>query len=215
MVSATMSNGDLAVTSTDGASPAAISDDYRPYNAGFTSAPAVVEDPVTQGTAYFGRAANGSIRVKDASGSGTLAGATTSPPAVSYNEATRTAIVTVRGTDNKLYRAEGHPAGNLGKRSFTPFRKVSDLQVGSAASVPAAGKRAYFRSIYDNLYYFDGAQSTTIAGAGTPVGTPYALSQQVSGNPEAAWVFFKGSDRQLWAYDTVTKQSRTLGGIVN
>jgi hypothetical protein len=216
MVSVTMSNGDMAIATTSSANPGAVTGengDWKRYNAGFTSAPAMVHDPVSQGTAYVGRGANGSIRINDASGNGTLPGATTSPPAVSYNEATRTTIVTVRGTDGRLYRAEGHPAGNLGKRSFTPFRKVLDQQVGSAASVASTGNRSYFRSTYDRLDYLDGARSTTFGGG--VVGTPFAVSQHVSGNPEAAFVLFKGSDRQLWAYDTVAKQFRALGGIIN
>lgn len=173
----------------------------------FTSAVALVENgeggPVT-----FGRGTDGAIYALYAGGSVRLGGTAASPPSVTINDSAGVAV-TVRGTDGRLYRATGDIDGQ-----YSAFKPLGTAKVSSSASVSTRGKRYYYRGEDGALWYLDtaraGAPAVRVGGGITS--TPFALDQQVEGQPERAWILARGTDGHFYAYDNGTGAWRNYGG---
>lgn len=159
---------------------------------------------------YAGRGSDGRLYCN-----GTSFGASTSAaPVLSYSAVYKASILTYRGADGNLYRMVNGTNGD--SHYFNPPVQLGPSAVGSAASVPERSLRYYYRGADGALWVLSGASASAapVRIGGSITSTPYALDEGVAAEPDRANVFARGSDGQLYVYNTGTKRWASLGGSV-
>lgn len=196
--------------------------DWKPWeNQGgvFTSAVSLVapdktpDGEVVQAT--YGRGTDGAIYAQHLEDGVIrtirLGGVAASPPSATYRANTREIVITVRGTDGRLYEVVGPLSSE-----YSSFRPVGTAKVDSAASVTRRGTRYYYRGTDGALWYLNTARpgKPAVRVGGAISSTPTALDLRFGGEPERAIVVARGPNGNLYGYDNGTGGWTNYGGNV-